>query len=183
MVRLCCAAVLGCLVLVARPALAQEGAKDGLKKLEVDVAKLRVQLNDLESRLQKIKGTTAKQAVTTPAALRRALVPGCILPGCRTRRHRARRRKAQAKGKAVSEEKGFQSHWTGWARHGWHGSHWAGHHFGAMHWAGHHFGAMHWAGHHGRHESERSGTASVEQRLDHIMRELAALRHELHKTK
>jgi hypothetical protein len=171
MVRLCCAAVLGCLVLVARPALAQEGSKDGLKKLEVDVAKLRVQLNDLESRLQKIKGTTAKQAVTTPAAHSAGF--GWIFARMQDKTASCQKTQAQAKGKAVSEEKGLQSHWTGWARHGWHGSH----------WAGHHFGAMHWAGHHGRHESERSGTASVEQRLDHIMRELAALRHDLHKTK
>ena len=162
MVRLCCAAVLGCLLLAAQPALAQEGSKDDLKKLEADVAQL----------LQKIKGMTAKQEVKTPAA-HWAGFGWLHFARMQDKTASCQKTQAQSKGKAVSEEKGRQSHWTGWARHGWHGSHWAGHHF----WA------MHWAGHHSRHESERSGTASVEQRLDHMMRELAALRHDLHKTK
>jgi len=213
MYRLGFAAVLGCLLLAARPALAQEGSKDDVKKLTADLTKLRAQLNDLESRLQKTTVAKAKHEEKTPAAHWGFFGHGW--------RHHARMqdkttwfqkmfevsqpKSAKGEKRACSKQTSWARHpggfWTHWPGHGtWVGhhhrtaaAHWAGHdrlagHQHWAHWAGHgrwagHHHWAHWAGHHNQQGSDRSSPASVEARLDHIMRELTALRSELHKTK
>jgi len=94
----------------------------------------------------------------------------------------------EAAAKSVAGKRDGKHGMAHWAGHhgGWAGHHgaWAGYGKHGMHgWAGHGKFASHWAGHSGWFTSQRGDNASVEHRLDRIMRELAYLRRDLHKQK
>jgi len=165
MKKLCCAVILGWLLLPAQQVSAQDKTKDDVKKLENDLAKLRVQVSDLQGRLQKAKEAEAKPG--KEATTKHWKHPGFAWM------HFA---KMHAGHKGACAGKTGHHH-GGWAHHGWHGTHWA-HHGG---WAGHHF-AMHMGRHHGWHHHHH-GSGTVEQRLNLIQHELEALRQQLQKSK